>query len=146
MRNFCICLLWALVAWNATPSCFRPLYEGFFEPIIVQQGFDLYNVSVYQSQWGAIIRALHTRVEQEAEQKFKERGRLYKPNPFNHPIQVKQIRKLFEEVMYDLFAQTLREWDVTDPDTLHGIFTFILSKKQADIDRCLPLPKEKKEG
>lgn len=130
-----------LFGWNATPPCYKTLQAEFFDFNTLMEGFSLFKVP--QGQWMSLWPNLQERVK-DAPSIIKEKAQQAHPNPLDYPFQSDQARELLISTMFEIFAQLMREHNMPDEFKIRGVFEYVLSKKEKQINACLGVPKQKK--
>jgi hypothetical protein len=123
----------SLKAFDATPPCARDLESHFFDQQYIMEAFDLYRV--FQSQWATILTDF-SNTAPELPGRIKERAKNLKPNPFQHPFDPTEAKKVFLEAAYDIFREVMVRNYVYDVTTIQGMFAYVQSRQQDTLDRC----------
>lgn len=138
MMSF-LCLSAPIVAYDASPRCYKYLQMGFFQERLVYEAFSLRGVP--QGAWPTIFRDL------DEQQKFipgriREVAGLLNPNPLD-PVFIPEVaRKVLLDVLFRTFSTVMRIHDLSNDADITAMFNFILSKQIGVIDSCIPLPQE----
>ncbi|MCB1111090.1 MAG: hypothetical protein H7A37_07410 [Chlamydiales bacterium] len=139
----------SLFAYDDSPSCFRRLETGFFNTRLVTQALNMHGV--YQSQWAPILLDLRQNARQ-VPRIVRSRARKMNPNPIQNPFDPTAAQKLLMDVLYEVFADTMRNNDlvnqgILNQDDINDMFNYIWSNQVNELEACFITPylREKEE-
>jgi hypothetical protein len=113
--------------------CVLNLEMHFFEPISVSQALNSYQIP--QSLWMPIIQSLEFKSTSVPE-RMKQATFDQVPNPIEYPIQKAATAKILKNVLFELFLETMKEYQVDERPTADLIFAFIFSKQLMRWNSC----------
>ena len=125
--------LWGAVISAEERRCVREIENTFFNSVFVSQALASHDVS--QSAWSEVNRKLQARVD-DLPRLVKERASSMHPNPFDSPFQPHEAAKVLQEVLYDLFASVLREFNVDNPFAVREMFNYIRQQQNRRFVDC----------
>lgn len=136
-------LLYAIcaIAWiSAEPSvvpdstpCFKQLQTGFFEEPIVNQALSLYNIR--QELWSPINQRLRF-ASLEVPKRMKSKTAYMVPNPLEFPMQKERTAKILKDVLFEVFLETLRFYQVNERPAADFAFDYIFAKQMPRFIAC----------
>ena len=135
------CPLQGLFAWDDSPECFKRFERDFFKERYLNEAFSLHQMTVPQSQWNIIYRALQAKMQQ-VPGLVKSQAERMDVNPLSHPFQAEQAEKLLFDILYQAFVQTMHDYNVRDDYSIQNMFNYVLQKQQAEIDSCFQTKKQ----
>lgn len=122
-------------AWDDSPECFKRFERNFFRERDLDEAFGLHQVTVPQSNWNAIYRALQRQMQQVPEVVKRQAQKMDK-NPLDHPFQPEQAQKILFDTLYAVFSQVMHDYGVTDQYSIRDMFNYLMQKQQLEIDAC----------
>jgi len=126
-------LLSISAGWADEPSCVRELERDFFNPVFVSQALSLHDVS--QSAWAEVNRVLKQQIG-AIPGRVRDRAARMNPNPFDIPFQEHDAKQVLESVLYDVLAETLKQFNITDPTEVREMFNYIREQQADKFVRC----------
>lgn len=123
----CIAPFYARAAIDPSP-CFKDLQLHFFQEPIVGQAFGLYEIP--QGLWVPVMQSLQRR-GLEIPNRLKDKTARLVRNPIDFPMDKKIAAQLLIATLFEVFLETMQEYQIQEQPTAHLIFDYILSK-QAD--------------
>lgn len=128
--------------YSSEPACVRELEEVFFNPYYVSQALSLHDVS--QSAWAEVNRVLKQKA-QNVPALVREKAKAMDPNPFDVPYDPDGASKVLKEVLYGVFAETLTQFNITDPYEVKEMFAYLLERQADKWTSCFGVEDSKKE-
>lgn len=112
--------------------CVLDLETNFFIPVVVEQGLSLYQVR--QELWIPIVQSLQKK-SLDVPMRMKKRTAFMVPNPIEFPMQRFQTAKILKDVLFEVFAESMKEYDVIGAP-INLVFQYIFSKQLPSYIRC----------
>ena len=129
-----------MTADAAIPPCYKEMERGFYKPELVQQALS-FHLRIYQSTWSAINSSLQ-RKAQNVPDIVKRKASKMHPNPLDIPFDPEVAGQVLEQILIDILAQTLAEFNIKNHEQVLLIFNFIKEKQIAKWQACFtPLAK-----
>ena len=125
------------------PPCYRDLEVNFFNPTLVNEALSLH--SVFQSSWSLINYELQKNVRRVPEL-VKARAREMERNPFEPTFQPQEASALLRQVLFDVFSQTLAEFNITNQNNVDEMFQYIRERQSHRFLACFGQTKEDKQN
>lgn len=113
--------------------CVLELETQFFLEPIVNRSLSLYNVR--QELWLPI----NTRLRQknlEVSERMKVRTAYMVPNPIEYPMQKAVTAKILKEVLFEVFMEVMREYQIAARPEAKLIFGYIFDEQLPSFIRC----------
>ncbi len=123
----------SLVAYDASPPCFRILESNYFEPGALYQALSLHHV--IQSQWNLIYQDLAKR-SRDIPKIVKDKASRLSPNPLQDPYNKDVAVQILHDALYSLFVDVLRIHNITNESDIKNMFDYILSRKPEALQQC----------
>lgn len=142
-RIFCICL-WLMTSVSASllalptvvqdPSrCFKDLQTNFFREDIVYEGLSFYQIP--QGLWSPIFQGLQVRSD-SVSARMKKKTAFMVPNPIEYPMNREAAVSILKSVLYEIFMETMNDYQANEQPTAAYIFEFIFSKRLPELKAC----------
>ena len=113
--------------------CVLVLETHFFVESIVNQALSLYDVR--QELWLLINQRLKAE-NLQIPARMKTRTAYMVPNPIEYPMNPLETAKILKEILFEAFADTIREYRAAGPDATRGAFNYIFSEQMPHWIRC----------
>lgn len=143
-------MLLALVALSTpiaitaeAPACYRDLEVNFFRQNLVNEALSLHAVS--QSNWALINTELQRNVKRVPEM-IKDRAKKMDPNPFGTPFQSHAASELLQQVLLQVFSETLAIFHITNQAKIEEMFQYIRERQSQRLVSCFGDEKEQKHN
>jgi len=119
---------------DVSPSCFRQLQVHFFDDeAAVKQALNMNGIP--ESSWASVVTELKRR-EKEVPAIVKERAVKMRPNPLYRPYDAEAAEAILEAVLYEIFYETVKPYDIKGVANLKQAFGYIKRKRIADWEAC----------
>ncbi len=122
--------------WSVNPdpvACVMQLEVNFFQPAIVNEALNSFQIP--QSLWVPITQSLSTK-SITVPNRMKKVTASMVPNPIEYPLQKEPTALILKEVLFDVFMETMRDYQVNERPTADFIFDYIFSRQKLAWDRC----------
>jgi hypothetical protein len=113
--------------------CVRDLELHFFDPALVNQALDIYNIQ--QELWYPINQMLLQK-SLEVPQRIKRRTAYMVPNPIEYPMQMGAAAAILKEVLFEVFLETMRFYQANERPAADYIFEYMFSRQFPKFVRC----------
>jgi hypothetical protein len=113
--------------------CFKQLQTRFFEEPIVNQALSLYNIR--QELWSPINQRLRF-VSLGVPKRMKSKTAYMVPNPLEFPMQREMTAKILKDVLFEVFLETLRFYQVNERPSADFAFDYIFAKQMPRFVAC----------
>jgi hypothetical protein len=139
MKVYCqtVFIFIAVTAFSAmfaeVPPCFRDLENNFFRPNLVNEALSMH--SVFQSTWTPINQQL-SRNARRAPEIIRARAKQMDPNPLGTPFLPKEASWLLQQVLLEIFSETLTPFHVVSPGKIEEMFQYIREKQIQRFHAC----------
>lgn len=115
------------------PNCIKELARDFFNPDYVSQALSMHDVS--QSAWTEVNRVLRAN-SSTIMTRIRARAAHFSPNPFDTPFQPHEASLVVNGVLYDVFAETLAQFNITDPIAVKEMYYYIHEQHADKFLKC----------
>ena len=122
-----------VLAEAEAPLCYKQLEADFFNTNFVNESLSLHSVS--QSNWPLINTELQKNLKRVPEL-VKERAKKMDPNPFGNPFQPEEASKLLRKVLYEVFSETLANFQITNQSKVQEMFRYIRERQSQRLLSC----------
>jgi len=122
--------------WSVNPdpvACVNSLETNFFEPHLVNKAFSSYQIP--QALWTPLTQSLATN-SLSVPDRMKKRTEGMVPNPIEYPLQKEQTAAILKEVLFEVFLETMRQYQVNERPTADFVFDYIFSNQRAAWSHC----------
>jgi hypothetical protein len=128
-------LLWsiAVCADDRSLACFKEIELDFFREDIVSQALSLHGVS--QTNWKNINNNLRERAR-HVPRILRQKAEYMHPNPFQSPFQTRVAAQLLRQTLYEIFAATLKDNNITNESNIKDMFRYIREKQAHRLIAC----------
>ena len=127
----------SLVAYDASPRCYKNLQINFFQERLVYEAFSLHGVP--QGAWPTIFHDLDDQ-QKHVPERIRDLAAVLRPDPLD-PVFIPEVaRKILLDVLFKTFSTVMRMHDLSNDADITAMFNFILSKQIGKVDSCVPEP------
>ena len=122
--------------WSVNPdpiACVQQLETNFFQPYVVNEALSSYQIP--QALWVPITQGLITNSLTVPNRMKKVTANMV-PNPIEYPLQKEATAVILKEVLFDVFMETMRQYQVNERPTADFIFDYIFSRQKTAWSRC----------
>lgn len=123
-------------AWTIAPDplpCARDLETNFFQYSLVLKALALYQVP--QGLWDPIAQSL-LRKGNLVPDKMKQATARMVPNPIEYPMDKLQTARILKTILFQVFLDTLREYQVNERPTADFMFDYIFTQQMPRFISC----------
>jgi hypothetical protein len=126
-------LVTAEIAVADVPACYRDLELNFFRPNLVNETLSMHAIS--QSNWALINEELrrHTRRVPEM---VRARAKQMNPNPLGSPFDSEIALQLLQQVLLEVFSETLSLFHITNQSKVEEMFQYIREQQIERLTSC----------
>lgn len=121
-------------------ACVKNLELNFFEEKIVYQGLNFYGIR--QELWSLIYQMLR-RKSTEVPGRMKRKTAFMVPNPIEYPMQKGLTAKILKEVLFEVFLETMRFYQLNERPTADFVFDYIFARQLSNFVNCFGKEAEK---
>lgn len=125
----------AEIAIAEIPACYRDLELNFFRPNIVNETLSMHSIS--QSNWNLINQELSRRVRRVPEI-VRVRAQHMDPNPLGTPFDSEAALQLLQQVLLEVFSETLSVFHITNQSKVEEMFQYIREQQIERFTSCNP--------
>ena len=125
------------------PLCYKELEANFFNANLVNEALSLHSVS--QSNWPLINTELQNNLKRVPEL-VKEKAKKMNPNPFGNPFQPHEASKLLRSVLFEIFSETLADFQITNQGKVQEMFRYIRERQSQRLLSCFGQEDELKQN
>lgn len=126
-------LMMTCCAYGEIPSCFKEIEDTFFKEKYVSQAMSMHDVP--RGQWVPINDALQSQ-QPSIRKLVEERAKKRNPNPLDSPFDPVGAREVLMDILYEVFANTMRNNYVFNEGDIRLMFYFIRSKNLPQLKEC----------
>lgn len=113
--------------------CYKDIEKDFFREAFVSQALNLHTVS--QSTWTPINIRLRQNARKVPEL-VKQRAAGMRRNPFNYPFQPEEAGEVLMQVLFEVFASTLAEFNINNASDVSQMFRYLRDRQQERLVAC----------
>ena len=113
--------------------CVMSLETNFFDPAIVSQA--LSNYLIPQGVWSPITQRLQDK-SQNVPERMKQATANMVRNPIEYPMDKPATAKILKQVLFQVFLETLREYQVNERPTADYMFEYIFAQQMPRLVNC----------
>lgn len=121
------------IAYDASPACLHDLEANFFDNVTVSQALSLHRVD--PGSWTPIYEDLRYN-SREVRRLVEIESKRLNPNPLYNPFDPVKAEEILMKVLYNIFAGTLAQHQVTNEGDIQEMFGFIRDHNKKRIDAC----------
>lgn len=121
-------------------GCFQVIEKEFFNEKFVNEALQLHRI--YQSSWYLFNSALKVNA-QAIPLMIQERAEKMIPNPFQYPFQPKEAALLLNQVLFEVFDQTVKQFGLTNLSSsafnqtaINDMYRYIREKQSFRFKSC----------
>lgn len=137
MKVYAVILTLMMAGFSAisaeVPPCFRDLERSFFRPDLVNEALSMH--SVFQSTWTPINQELRKNARRAPEIIRARAGRM-DPNPLGTPFLPKEASLILQQVLLEIFSETLVPFHVVNQSKIEEMFQYIREKQIQRFHAC----------
>lgn len=113
--------------------CFRDLQLHFFQLNIVADALSLYTIP--QGVWNPVVRRLQVK-SLEVPDRLRAKTAGIIRNPIAYPMEKTAAAQILKATLFEVFLETLQEFQVQEQPTANLMFDYILSRQQDKFINC----------
>lgn len=126
-------LVTAEIVVAEVPACYRDLELNFFKPNIVNETLSMHAIS--QSNWNLINQELRRNVRLVPEI-VRARAKRMDPNPLGTPFEPEAALQLLQQVLLEVFSETLFLFHITNQSKIEEMFQYIREQQIERFTAC----------
>jgi len=123
----------AEIAVAEVPACYRDLELNFFRANLVNETLSMHSIS--QSNWNLINQELQRNVRRVPEI-VRARAKQMIPNPLDTPFDREIALQLLQEVLLEVFSETLSLFQITNQNKVEEMFQYIREQQIERLTHC----------
>jgi hypothetical protein len=113
--------------------CARDLETNFFQYSLVLKAFALYQIP--QGLWDPIAQSLVRKSQQIPDRMINVTANMV-PNPIEYPMNKPATAKILKTVLFQVFLETLREYQVNERPSADYMFDYIFTQQLPRFVSC----------
>lgn len=127
-----------VMAYDATPRCYRELERNFFNKTDLYQVLNMYKIP--QGSWPLIYSDLNRKAS-SVHSVIWARARKMRPHPLNNQFHAEEAEKLLREELYKIFYTTIIQYNIPNVSQINqaiasDMFTNLLSRHKELWNKC----------
>lgn len=139
MNRFCFAFLFALsvCAFADEPTvdeCSREVLFAYYPEPFVKETLKKYNVP--ENQWNAIYGELAAK-NGEIVERVEVKAKQLDIDPLKDPAKREEAIKLFQDTLYEVFADVMKAHNIQDPNQIQAMHAAIQDQKAERFADCI---------
>lgn len=130
---FAIILPAFLMAYDASPPCYKELQLNFFKYEYLGQALGFHYIP--QSDWQATYNDLKS-ASQNIPSQIRAISLRFQRNPLDYPFQTKESAQILYDALFQTFVMVMRRHSFTVESDIENMFRYIARKQAGTLKIC----------